>query len=74
MKIVSTTRSPVPVESPKPYLYDIEAARKALGGVGRTWLYEQIREGNLKPVKLGTRTMFAVEDVERLVIQLRAAA
>lgn len=47
-------------------LYSIHDARSMLGGIGRTWLYGQIKTGNIRPVKLGRRTMIRQEDILKL--------
>ncbi|QIK81749.1 helix-turn-helix domain-containing protein [Lysobacter sp. HDW10] len=63
-----------PSPEPAVYLYDIDTARRALSGVGRTWIYEQFREGCIKPVKLGSRTLIPATEIERLVAELKVAA
>ena len=42
--------------------YGINQAVKATS-VGRSLLYEQIKAGNLKTFKIGTRTLIATEDL-----------
>ncbi len=42
--------------------YGINQAVKATS-VGRSLLYEQIKAGNLKTFKIGTRTLIAAEDL-----------
>lgn len=44
----------------------INEAAKALS-VGRTTIYELIKRGRLKTIKLGRRTLVTVESVRRLV-------
>lgn len=50
-----------------PLLYSIDDARALLGGVGRTWLFEQISTGRVRSIKLGRRTMIPVAEIEALV-------
>jgi hypothetical protein len=47
-------------------LYSVDDARRALGGMGRSWLYEQIKSGRLRTVKLGARTMIPASEIQRL--------
>lgn len=60
----SSTRSPVPADS---YLYSVNDACAKLGGMGRTWLYAQIKAGHIRTVKLGARTMVPASEIERFV-------
>ena len=48
-------------------LLDIPATRAALGGVSRGKIYNMIWAKQLDPVKIGSRTMFRRENVERIV-------
>ena len=48
-------------------LYSIEEARRILGCVGRSWLYSEIAAGRLRPLKLGTRTMFTNKELARYI-------
>lgn len=66
MNNVSSTRSPAPADS---YLYSVNDACAKLGGMGRTWLYQQIKAGRLRAVKLGTRTMVPAREIERFIDQ-----
>ncbi len=64
MQKQSLTSSPAPAAS---LLYSVNDACTALGGMGRTWLYDQIKAGRIRPVKLGTRTLIPASEIERLV-------
>ncbi len=44
----------------------VNEAAKALG-IGRTSIYQLIREGRLEVVKLGRRTLIKVESIRRLI-------
>lgn len=44
----------------------IEEARYAIG-IGRTKIYELIKEGRLKTFKLGRRTLIKVESIRSLI-------
>lgn len=48
-------------------LYSVNDACAALGGMGRTWLYDQIKAGRIRPVKLGARTLIPASEIERMV-------
>lgn len=55
-------------------LHSIDGARACLGGVGRTWLYAQIKERAIKVVKLGRRTLIPHSELQRLVAECTAEA
>ena len=57
-----------------PLLYSVPAACARLGGVGRSWLYEQIKAKRVRVRKLGRRTMLLAEDVDRLAMGEEGAA
>lgn len=51
-----------------PSLLDIPATREALGGISRSKLYSMIWQGQIDaPVKIGRRTMFRRESVDRII-------
>jgi excisionase family DNA binding protein len=64
MQKQSLTPSPAPAAS---LLYSVTDACTALGGMGRTWLYDQIKAGRIRTVKLGTRTLIPASEIERMV-------
>ena len=54
-------------------LFDVEGARKVLGGIGRSTIYDLITEGQITPVKIGRRTLFSRVELERYCGTLSAA-
>lgn len=57
-----------------PLLYDEGEARRMLGGIGRTKLYRMVANGELPTVKIGRRTFYAHDDLEKYVAGLRNGA
>jgi excisionase family DNA binding protein len=53
---------PMHTNTPTLLAYGITQAVEATS-VGRSLLYEQIKAGNLKTFKIGTRTLIATEDL-----------
>jgi excisionase family DNA binding protein len=51
---------------PERLLYDIEEARQLLGGIGRATLYNLVKRGQLRFVKLGGRRLVHRDDLLRL--------
>jgi excisionase family DNA binding protein len=41
--------------------------------IGRTSLYALVKRGEIKPVKLGKKTLFLSPDITRFLIRLRGA-
>ncbi len=68
----SSIHSPEAAVSPR--LFSVSDACKALGGMGRTWLYEQMRDGKIRSVKLGTRTMIPATEIDRIIVDALDAA
>lgn len=70
-------RNPKPHPEPErtipPVSYSVEDAAKALG-IGRTFVFQLIKEGKLKAVKLGRRTVIPVKECEALLSRLGGAA
>jgi excisionase family DNA binding protein len=52
--------------------YSVREAAEA-SGLGRTTLYELIKAGELRPVKIGTRTLIRRADLEALLERKLAA-
>lgn len=52
---------------PEPLLLTLEEASHRLGGLSRTKLFELMREGQLKPVKIGRRTFLTLDVLRRFV-------
>ena len=55
-----------------PLLYSAEGAAKMLGGISKAMVYRYVQHGELHPIKLGARTMFTREELERFVKKLEA--
>jgi excisionase family DNA binding protein len=53
----------------EPLAVSVNEARRLLGGIGRTKLYELIKDGHLKPIKLGGRTLIRIDCIRRLMRQ-----
>jgi len=53
-------------------LYNEGETRQVLGGIGRSKLYQLVAEGRIEPTKIGRRTFFAAEELERFVGALKA--
>jgi len=64
---------PEPVRTVAPVSYCVEDAAKALG-IGRTFAFHLIKEGKLKAVKCGRRTLIPVAEVEAFLSRLGGAA
>jgi hypothetical protein len=61
---------PEPEEEPEevpPLLYSAEDAARMLGGISRAMVYRYVQFGQLHPVKLGSRSMFTLEELQRFV-------
>jgi excisionase family DNA binding protein len=53
--------------------YSIPDAIAAVS-IGRSLLYEEIKAGNLKTFKIGTRTLIAADDLSAWIERYRSAA
>lgn len=53
-----------PIAAAARLAFTVDALRAATG-LGRSKIYEQVRAGRLRAIKIGGRTMFRREDVER---------
>ena len=51
----------------EPLLLTLEEASQKLGGLSRTKLFELMREGHLRPVKIGRRTFLTLEVLRQFV-------
>lgn len=61
----------------KDYLADklalpVDQARAVMGGVGRTFFYQQVAAGNIRVVKAGRRTLVPVPELQRWLDSLPA--
>jgi len=62
---------PAPVEDSQ-LLYSADDAARMLGGISRAMVYRYVQNKELHPIKLGSRTMFTREELERFVNELEA--
>ena len=61
---------------PTPLLYNVADACFILGKISKQMLYRLIHLGQIEPVKIGTRSLFTMEELQRFVearVQERAA-
>ena len=65
-----TQREPSPIPA---LSLSVEGAAKALG-LGRTFVFQLIKEGRLKAVKIGRRTLIPVAECEAFLSRLGGAA
>lgn len=68
-----TQPQPEPVRTVTPVSYCVEDAAKALG-IGRTFVFNLIKDGKLKAVHIGRRTLIPVAEVEAFMSRLGGAA
>lgn len=54
-------------------LVDIPEARHLLGGIGRTTIYELVKQGEIVKVNLGRRAFITSESLEAYVDRLGAS-
>lgn len=69
----SPKTKPAAMRTVLPVSYSVEDAAKALG-IGRTFVFQLIKEGKLRAVKLGRRTVIPVKECEALLSRLGGAA
>ena len=62
---------PAPVED-TPLLYSADDAARMLGGISKAMVYRYVQRGELHPTKLGARTLFSREELERFVREQEA--
>lgn len=56
-------------------LHDIEDSRVQLGGIGRTTMFELIRTGQIRSVKIGRRRMIPQSQIDAYIArQLKVSA
>jgi hypothetical protein len=60
-------------EEPEPLLYDADAAARILGGISKAMVYRYVQYKQLHPVKLGTRTLFTMAELQRFVRERQQA-
>ena len=58
-------------EEPPRLLYPVRDACQQLGGMSRTTLYEKFKTGEIQPIKIGSRTFIARDELERYVVSLQ---
>jgi excisionase family DNA binding protein len=64
---------PQPKPEPHPLAYCVEDVAKALG-IGRTYVFHLIKEGQLRAVKIGRRTLVPVREVEAFLVRIGGGA
>lgn len=69
----NTLISPKPERTVVPLSYRVEEAAKALG-IGRTFVFHLIKQGQLKAVKIGRRTLIPVREVEDFLTRMGGIA
>jgi excisionase family DNA binding protein len=52
-------------------LIGMKAVQEILGGISRSSIYRLTDKGKLKPIKIGNRTLYAIDDVEAFVESVR---
>jgi predicted DNA-binding transcriptional regulator AlpA len=52
---------------PEPLLYNADVAARILGGISVSMVYRYVQTKELRPVKLGSRTLFTMEELQRFV-------
>ena len=57
-------------QSLPPKLVSIVEARRLLGDIGKTRLYDFIYSGDLQRVKVGARTCITITSIDRLIARL----
>ena len=62
----------IPTTQITPLTLRIEDACRAIG-LGKTRLYSLIKEGKIRPVKIGGRTLIPRTELERLVAESQVA-
>lgn len=60
-------------KTPERALYPISEARELLGNISHTGIYEIIKRGDLKIVKVGSRSFVTNTEIRRFVAELEAA-
>lgn len=62
------TRQAAPTEDrPQPLLYNVADACFILGNISKQMLYRLINTKQIRPVKIGSRSMFTMEELQRFV-------
>ena len=68
-EILEEPEPPSDAWKPTPLLYDVGDACFILGKISKQMLYRLIHLDQIHPVKVGTRSMFTMEEMERFVIE-----
>ena len=63
---------PTPEEPPAPLLYSADDAARMLGGISKAMVYRYVQNKELFPIKVGSRTMFSLTELQRFVKVLEA--
>ncbi|CAO3353082.1 hypothetical protein [Azospirillum melinis] len=57
----------------QPLLVDTSKGREMLGGMGKTQFFELLKQGKLKRIKIGTKTLVPISSIQEYVASLEAA-
>jgi excisionase family DNA binding protein len=52
-------------------LYNVEDVCRMLGGISKPMVYRWVEQGELHPIKLGRRSMFTLDEIQRFVKEKR---
>lgn len=55
-------------------LNSISEARQRLGGIGVSTIYKMMREGRIRPIKVGSRSFIADAEISRFLDEANRAA
>lgn len=59
---------------PQRILYPAAECRELLGGIGKTFFYELVRQNELELIKLGRRSYVSAACIEKLLDKLRSSS
>jgi excisionase family DNA binding protein len=71
--IRAATGDAATTEAARPMLVSTAEARRQLGGIGKTCLYDMIRRHSIRCVRIGSLTRIPMAEIERVVAELMAA-
>lgn len=68
--LIQVTKSPLQPAAALPLLVDVPEARRQLGNMSRSGLYELLKEGTLKSIRIGRKRLIFSASIEAFVKQL----